>query len=761
MAEKEQLIPPPVRRSRRWHNLLISGLILIGGVFLWVRDNPVFVDSSYYLMSGSLMRDGDLFLLDQEPKIADTELHLTPTGHLANPHFVGAALIAWPFLAWGQLLIPVLQPDAPDEWNASTYYGPPGRYRLAWYNASVVFCGLLFLIVMYRLCRKIGSGPVSLLAVVAVFFSTELWRMLWFTQGGSELVALCCISLLIGTMIRLGEGERDFRTGWLTVGLLLGFATLIRLQALVWTVLPLVCGLWWWKEDQIRGRGLFFSAVLSGFGFLLVVAVQVLILWGWWGVPFPDLYGAAVVRESLPRIMLLLRHYPEYLLLSLLPLAGVFGIFSLPCRLRAIGLGCLAVVIITEYSNLIRRGGVELQMPLNSRYCLVLTPIFMFGLTSLLNRLSRRARLAATLVLLLFSGFLFTRLFLSAPYTSLPDNLKRDLMVFSESSKGRWPQAEPLRGLALAGYGLAYTLVVPKSPLALGVAAALVPIVVGGMLLWRMIFSVGRGFRRRFWTPPAVVLVLLAGLSMLLILRVMGVTKAMVHRWDREERYHGSWRTLTFDWANCVDDLQMRARSYLEDGQYEEARRLMTVAMAIKPIPEGEVPDLPSRVREYAARRGHPGHVWQELCDRFCVGETVAAVTGVEYDYPEKAWDGNLGTIASAQGSSLRPGELVVELDPSAGSFSDVLAVFADPSVTAQIRVAVSSDGRNWLEPYRVEYWHDTIWIWDFYRRPWRHIRLQGLQKPADASLREVFAIMSPRHGVEPARGRSEERVIR
>ena len=123
---------------------LLAALLLLGGISLWVRPHPVFVDSSYWLMATSLFREGDLFLLDQEPKMAVTEFHLTTTGHLAKPHFAGSALIAIPFLAWGQVLLPIFNPPDSNNWNTSVFYGPPGRYRLLWYNASVVSCGLFF-----------------------------------------------------------------------------------------------------------------------------------------------------------------------------------------------------------------------------------------------------------------------------------------------------------------------------------------------------------------------------------------------------------------------------------------------------------------------------------------------------------------------------------------------------------------------------------------------------------------------------------------
>lgn len=147
-------------------------------------------------------------------------------------------------------------------------------------------------------------------------------------------------------------------------------------------------------------------------------------------------------------------------------------------------------------------------------------------------------------------------------------------------------------------------------------------------------------------------------------------------------------------------------------------------AAAVKPIPEGEVPDLLAQLRR------HPvlgPRLWGELRSRYGVPGVVAETR------PRPAADGS-------------PAGVDILLARGGEPFSDLVVVFPDTLGAAEISVEVSADGRNWEAPLRTDRWEDALWIWDFYERPWSMVRIGGFPSPAAAAPREVFALLSPRH---------------
>lgn len=742
MVKGKQMKAP----SGRWWPPVVVSLILLGGVALWTRDSPVFVDSSYWNMAVSLVRDGDLFLLDGEPKMTLTEFHLTTQGHLANPHFAGSALIAYPFLALGQALMPVFHPEIKFEWNASGGYGPTDHYRLSWYNASVLTCGLFLLLLMYSLCRKFTAPLLSAIAVIAVLFSTQLWRMLWFTQGGSEIVAVLLVTILIGTVTAL-HSARSLPPLWgLPIGLLLGLATLVRLQSVIWAAFPVLVMLVWWRKGRLVRKEVLVACAGGSVGFLLAVLPQFLIYRTWFGTFFPDPYGASTAREHFAEIIQLIPDQPGFLTISAVPLLGLAGLFFFPRRLRSLTAGFWVVIAGTLLMAVFRRGHIESELYLSSRYCLSLAPIFALGLAALLNRLPRRFRLLFIVLIGVLTYVEFVKMFLPmiiVPGFEFPPELENGLKRVTLSAGFLSSACSAFKAAPLIGPALFYMLGGgPKFTPSWWLLGGLSPFfLVGAWLYIRWRRAAAAGKERWVWVVATAVLLVAVIFNLSLVSRAAKRSEGIVNRKEREGFFNSRWRTLEFDWANTVDDLQLRSMLYLKNGQYGEAVRLGLVAAAIKPIREGGVPDWLERLRK------HPEiglSLWQELYNHHAVAGAVKGVTGL--NDAGFARDGNIVSITPLLLETDRAGEVTITLDRSENLFSDVVVVFSSEKSLENIRAEVSADGTNWQKPCSVERWPELLWIWDFYQRPWRYLRLSGFESPEEISVREIFAIFSPRH---------------
>ena len=727
-----------------------AGAAILGGLYLWTSDRPVFVDSTYCMLATSLFRDADIFLLDHEPKLAETEYHLTVTGHLAMPQTGGAALVAYPFFWLGEIFQTLLWPADSERWQISDAYGPVGGYRLLWYNASAVFCGLLALLLMYRICRRLAPPAAAALAVAAVFWGTEIWMMLFLTPGGSELVALLFVALLISLCLYLDGQPAPPPAAAFLAGLLLGWLVFIRLQAAVWIALPAVYALKWRREGKVVGRAAVLLLALFGAGFALALLPQALIFREWFGSCWTDPYGGGLAAEKLASLVRLLPRHPEFISLSLVPFLGILGMILAPRPFRPLALSSALIVPAELLLIFSRRSGLEFHAYLGSRYCLILAPIFMIGLAALgAGRRTRRGRLLVVSAACLCAYAGFVGLLRRSSSGLFPPDLSAAVRALPASETPAGLLRAAVLALPLLPRVLKVMLSGPRSPHAWMAAAAVVPLVLLGVALKTLPRSPGR----RLVTAGALAALLATAATLLLPARGIAGARLMTGEWERSGFYRDRWRTLRYDWSNAVDDLQLRSLSYLEAGMLQEAERLLALSMAIKPIREGAVVDLGLRLIGEYRRRAAVRHPWQAICAAYGVPGAIRAVGGVKFREEGAITDGNLLSCAPAA-RFLSPGpELEIALSDRSGPFSDVLVAFDRPDAVGRLEVLVSADRRLWEKPYRADPRGDTLWIWDFYQRPWRYILLSGFRRPEEASLREVFAIMSPRHG-RPALGK-------
>ncbi len=738
MVKKEQV----KALSGRWWSPFVVSLILLGGMALWVRDVPVFVDSFYWNMAVSLVRDGDLFLLDGEPKMALTEFHLTTKGHLAVPHFAGGALIAYPFLSLGKALRPLLHPEDASNWNASVSYGPPGRYWLMLYNGSVFFCGVLSLILIYRICRRLATPGLAVIAVIATVFSTETWLHLWFTQGGSELVAVLFIAFLIWFVLHLDDSQ-SFPPLWgLLIGLLIGFSTFIRLQSIIWSVLPIIYGWRWLRAGRLNRRQVFLAVFMGSAGFILSVVPQLLIYKCWFDKFFLHPYGDFLVSESPANVIRLLPQQSGFVTLSLVPFIGLLGLFFFPHRYRSLVISFIVITVFNLIVIIIRQSAIETHFYLGSRYCIILGPVFTLGLACLFNRLKRFSRLSVLILVGVLTYMTFMALAQREIPPDFPIELRNRMALLPGSESLPAMIRNGMAALPLAGQVLCLVFQGPKSLRPWLLVAVFFPFAVaGGVMLGWSRRPVRRGKVQFVWSLISVFLLLVVTFNLVIVVRAIDRSADVVARWEEEGRFDNCWRTLSYDWANCVDGLQDRTQGCLKAGQMEEAVRTVLAAAVVKPINEGMI-DFLEAVRIKLAPEKGAYYLWQELYNEYSIPGVVFPVPELD----ERAVDGDVGTIGYYRSGESRPPEVIIELDRTKGPLSDVLVVFSKEFPLENIKIEVSSDGIEWGKPFRCEYWNDLLWIWDFHQRPWRYLRLGGFESSEEASIREVFAIFSPRH---------------
>ena len=154
----------------------------------------------------------------------------------------------------------------------------------------------------------------------------------------------------------------------------------------------------------------------------------------------------------------------------------------------------------------------------------------------------------------------------------------------------------------------------------------------------------------------------------------------------------------------------------------------------------------PLLMRSYRDRYSIPGHLWENFAKFYRDSALVEGVYGAEWSNPTALIDGNLATIARAKKDYGTENSLVIKLNREEQNLSDVVIIMADEHIAQDIQVAVSSDGAVWEEPFRVERWYDTIWVWDLHQRPWTQLRLSGFNSYLEIDVREVFAFFSQRH---------------
>lgn len=708
--------------------------ILALGTAVWLRDLDDFVDVTYFETSVSLARDGDLFLPDHDQHALETESHLTVTGHTARQHAVGRGLASWPFVWLGRVLAPAAAatvrdlPERPDPWTWN-------RYWMAWHNLPGLLASLLGLIVLWGTARLRAGAAGATAAALAVFLGTGLHQVLWFQQGGSEAVAFLFWSLLLGFLLALRRARAVSLPAAAAAGACFGAALLVRPQSVAWLLPVLIVGA---SAPAFRGKGIRRALVPSA-AFLLAAALAFLpqvVTWKiWFGRFFPNPYGHLMVRESWQEIAAVWLSHPAFFSRTPIAWLGLAGLLALGRSDRPLALAGFSLIIANLAFGLAEQGLIENQF-LASRHFLIASPFYLLGLAEIWRRSppSGRAVLAGCLLILTALSLL---------------QIDGDLPVSRAGEPGvvRAAAARTVRSLSPAWSDL------PRTPLGPLLAALFLAVSLLFCLVLATFAGSGRRIgRRRITVLSVLAAALIAGYLALISVRVVRRTLAQVRSRAAAGFYADRWPTLAFDWANRADNLQTRALSYLRLGRLDAAERLVSLALAIKPQPEGDVPDLPERLLAAGTGSGREDLLWRGVCDRFRIPGAVVALRNRELDPPAAALDGDLETVAVPADHGRGAIPLEIALADGDRKPDDLLLVFvSDPP--SGLAVEVSSDGAAWSAPFRAVRWPRALWVWDFHDRPVRLVRLSGLPGGTAGAIREIAGLRSPRHRPRLLRG--------
>ena len=300
-------------------------------LYLMARSTALDLDWTF---DNDLARFGDPW---NEPR--------TETGRKAIIHPIGPALV-WTPLIWiaqlGAVTANVFGADI------ATHGYTLWHQRFVFLSSVLFACGAVLL--GRRVARHIGLGPwASSYAGVAVLLGTSLTYYATYMPSYSHaLDAFTCAAFLAYWALTIGR--RDVRR-WLVLGLLLGFATLVRTQELAMGIVVAVEVIAALIKSPRDPRPLVGGALVLAIASVVMIPQLVE-----WYVVFGKVtelpQGARYTRFEAPMVMeLLFSHRNGWFSTTPLAYAGVLGLFALPRRARLVAIGLFAVVAIQVYLN--------------------------------------------------------------------------------------------------------------------------------------------------------------------------------------------------------------------------------------------------------------------------------------------------------------------------------------------------------------------------------------------------------------------------
>lgn len=264
-----------MRRHRKW---VVLGFAAIGALYLWTHLEPpmgsIHGDGYYtYLYARSLVFDGDLDLTNDYELCGDPWRMRTRMGppepgmRPHNPWNPGPALVWAPFLGFARLTFP--DTADPNAKIAQACQGPMAEFSML----GTVLVGFLTVWLAYRFARRHVGPGAAFLGAAAVGLATSLPYYTSILPSYNHAIAAFGVALFLERWDGTRGSRRWWR--WLLLGLLLGFAMLIRAQAALIAVCPLIEWLGAARDD-VRLRAWKRLAGLVALG-LLFVATALLV----------------------------------------------------------------------------------------------------------------------------------------------------------------------------------------------------------------------------------------------------------------------------------------------------------------------------------------------------------------------------------------------------------------------------------------------------------------------------------------------------
>lgn len=343
-----------LRPSFRYSFFLLVFVFLGQWLLLFSASVPEWDAAYYYAYARSLAFDQDVALENdllvaypfvgphyQASRLDRIEEQRTVTGQVDAPFAVGTGLLWAGWLWLLRQLSPLLLENA-----SPTGYEWPFILTIATFSA---LCGLAAFWLGYRLACQIGGEKVALAAAITLMFSTPLLYYQFRDPIYSHTASALTTGLVVYAWWWSRSRPQSWRTGvWL--GGLVGLASLVRWQHVMYLALPAVSALWDWAALSVMQRRPAFRSLISygvGLGaaaflvFLVQMAVWKFYYGSWvaipqgenfmvWTAPFwqPTLFSTyrglflwmPVALFSLFGLIALVRHQPRLYLPLLLVL---------------------------------------------------------------------------------------------------------------------------------------------------------------------------------------------------------------------------------------------------------------------------------------------------------------------------------------------------------------------------------------------------------------------------------------------------------
>jgi len=382
--------------------LFLSGLFGICVVVFLVtiplpRADHLLIGSDgvlYYEYTRSLVLDGDLDFADEQqhfsryPGVGPAPAP-TVTGRLPNRMPIGTGLVWIPFFVVAHGLDALF--GSPHDG-----YGTLEQAAVCLGSMAYGFAGLLL---TYRLCREHADGLSSGLAVMLIWFGTNVIYYMVAEPSMSHMASLGAVSALLAWW-RLHQPQTS-AWHWLGMGALGGLAALLRPQDGLFLILP---AMQWGHEgwDLLRRRhggvlAHFGRGVLMGGAAVLAYAPQ---LWAWhilYGSiahsGYADTHRFNWLHPRLVDVLFSLRHgfftwHPMYLV-------GGFGLWWLARHDRVYTVRLVLAVAVQVY--VIAAWDMWWQGDaFGGRMLIATAPIFALGVAQVIVRLRRRGWLLVT-----------------------------------------------------------------------------------------------------------------------------------------------------------------------------------------------------------------------------------------------------------------------------------------------------------------------------------------------------------------------------
>jgi hypothetical protein len=376
------------RRATYIPLLVVLSLVALSLVAL---DRPLVRGDSlaYYMWLDSIAGDGDMDLTNQAERFAHVNayqiFYYEPTGHFASVFAYGGALLWTPFQRLAASLDGLGWLHINDE-HFWTYQGVLFPYSFMTMLGTNLMA-LVAIILAYKSARFFAPRGVSALASLMMFWGTPVLYYSTVEPLSVHIPGTLLTSLLIyGWLKRLHDEEQatasGFKTPWgsLFLGLVAGFATLVRWQLALYAV-PI--GLLMVRRRQWRDL----LALTLGF---LAFAWHLLYTWNWmFGSPLvipAEARGhAGFLGPPVHLLKVLFSNERGLFVWSPLSLLATMGLVSLARNHRqrsAVFLGMIALQALINGGVADWWGGWSFGM----RRMTELYPVFVVGLVVFVDR---------------------------------------------------------------------------------------------------------------------------------------------------------------------------------------------------------------------------------------------------------------------------------------------------------------------------------------------------------------------------------------